>query len=169
MRLCDEYQERMGLDPLVLRHSSKSFLFFEGGEKLLSIKWVGLPNSSGIYEFFESGLGKTIKIHRKFDVEWSSYESRLSSWLSENSGFVFEERKVFGLVWNFFVLSNERLLSESHDPFLVFSSMDPCGSPDLAKKILARVLARDARASRFWEQKPRMILEKYAYWLRAWR
>jgi hypothetical protein len=154
MRLCDEYMKRMALNPLFLRHSSKSFLFFESGAKLLSIKWINTPDA-GVYEFVECILGSVVKPLKKDRVDWSSYEHFLNSWLRNNREFVFEESRVFSLVWNFFVIRNDLSLSKNKNPYLVYQSLNDL---NLAKKI--------ADESSFWNGKFGDILKNYAYWLK---
>lgn len=155
MRLCDEYISRMGLAPLFLRHSSRSFLFFDSGDKLLSIKCLNSSDSSGSYEFVECVLGSVVKSLRTHRVEWSSYEDFLGSWLKSNGGFVLEEERVFSLVWNFFVIRNDLLLSKSKNPFVVHRSLsDPA---------LARTIADEFAI--FWDGKFGEILRNYAYWV----
>lgn len=160
MRLCDEYLERMGLGPLFFRHASKFFLFFDSGEKLLSVKWISSPNSPGRYEFLECILGNVVNIMHKEETEWSSYESFLEQWLRDHNGFVFEKQAVFRLVWNFFVSRNDLFLSKKYDPFLIYSTLD--GDTDAAIKI-----ANDTSVY-FWDGKFGEILNNYAYWLQNW-
>jgi hypothetical protein len=148
----------MGLGRLFLRHSSRSFLFFEEGQKLLSVKWVSSSNSSsGKYEFIECVLGNFVKVLSKNSVDWSFYEKSLDEWLLENKGFVFDQDKVFSLVWNFFVVRNDVLLAERYDPFLIHSTLS-ADQVSLAKKIASEF-------SSFWGGKPGDILKNYAYWL----
>lgn len=155
MRLCDEYVSRVGLAPLFLRHSSRSFLFFDYGVNLLSIKWLNSSDSSGSYEFVECVLGSVVKSLKRHRVEWSSYEEFLGSWLDSNGGFVLEEERVFSLVWNFFIVRNDYLLSKTKNPFVIHRSLS-----DIA---LARRIADES--SIFWEGKFGDILRNYAYWV----
>jgi hypothetical protein len=160
----------MGLGKIFLRHTNKFFLFFEGGDKLLSVKWVNVGASSGNYEFFECILGKTVKVLSKQDVEWADYENFLSSWLSSHAGFVFDENKVFLLVWLFFVKRNDRFLSDNFDPFLVLSSVDlkSESAASAAKKILNKMRSCRSPAVHFWDNKANEIINKYAFWLSDW-
>jgi len=165
MRLCDEYSIRMGLGPLFLRHSSKCFLFFESGEKLLSVKWLNSSNSSGHYEFLECVLGNVVNVLKSTTVEWSSYEKCLFDWMSGHSGFVFEKDRVFNLSWNFFVSRSDFFLAERYDPFLIYSTLD------VSRVELARKIADDIPdgPNSFWHSKSGEILNRYAYWLEGWR
>lgn len=164
MRLCDEYSERMGLGPLFLRHSSRYFLFFESGRKLLSVKWLGSASSSGRYEFLECALGNVVKVLETDNSEWAYYEKFLSDWLSNHGGFVFEKDRVFGLVWKFFVTRNDLLLSQKYDPFLIHSTLGDSGV-GLARKVADEM--SDGPDS-FWHGKTGEILNHYAYWLEGW-
>jgi len=167
MRLCDEYGQRMGLSPLIFRHYSKSFLFFDSGSKLLSIKWFSSSNSSsGRYEFIECTLGKIVKTLSKDGVEWADYEKSLEVWMSNHDGFVFDDKKVFNLTWNFFVVRNDVYLAERYDPFLIYSTLG-LDKIDLAMTIANEIPARSANS--FWGGQPGNILKNYAYWLKDWR
>lgn len=166
MRLCDEYCERLGLGKLILRHASKFYVFFDGGERLLSCKWIHASGSTDYYEFVECELGHKVVVHSKDHVDWSEFEAFLSSWLNLNSGLLFNKGEIFDLVWKFFVLSNEKYFSVNHDPLFVYSTMD-------LKNSLRRSLAADMiemmssseTPTKFWNSKASEIMSNYAHWL----
>lgn len=166
MRLCDEYHERMGLDFLHLRHSSKFFLFFEEGDLLLSVKWID-SNSSGRYEFRECSLGRTVRVESRSEVSWSDFEGSTSEWLRVHSGLVFDEDRVFSLLWKFFVKRHDRFLSEKYSPLLLLDTLNS-GSDYSARKIIGEVSKIECQASSFLKDKFFLILENYAYWLKDW-
>lgn len=167
MRLCDEYSERMGLGKLYFRHSSRFFLFFEGGDRLLSCKWIHSDHSCGRYEFVESALGRTVSSLRKDDVEWDGYEDFLSGWLLSHDDLVFGRSRVFDLAWLFFVRRNDRFLSSMIDPVVVYSTLDPSNPSRAASalELLDRISRINLEVSRFWDSKAGDIVSRYAHWL----
>lgn len=167
MRLCDEYCERMGLGRLRLRHAPKFYLFFDGGEKLLSSKWISTPSSTGYYEFTECQLGRKVVVHSKEHVEWEDFEGFISSWLDIHRGMVFDKGVVFDLVWKFFVSRNERFLSLNYDPMTIYSTVD-LSNPSrrsVAAGIVEETLSSACEAGHFWSSKASEIMSNYAHWL----
>lgn len=165
MRLCDEYVERHGLRRLRLRHSSKFFLFFESGERLLSCKWM--QGSSGYYEFCECRLGSGVVVLKREEVEWDRYESHLDGWTRSHEGLVFDKREVFHLVWRFFVMRNERFLAANYDPLTIYDTFEGEMSERTisAMNIVEDAAALNIEIGNFWKNKASEILSKYAYWL----
>lgn len=164
MRLCDEYHERMSLDCLFLRHSSKFFLFFDNGEKLLSVKWI--ESNSGYYEFVECILGKTVKVSLKTQVDWHDFENFFSKWLLSHNDFVFDKEKILHLVWVFFVVRNDLFLSENYNPILIFKTLDlNSNSIKLINKISEEISSSNCAAASFWKNKAQIIISNYSYWL----
>lgn len=158
MRLCDEYASRIRLSPLRLRHTSSFFLFFNSGERLLSVKWLRSSDSSGRYEFLECVLGSLVRVEMKKSVEWSLYESTLISWLDKHEGLVFGKDEVFGLVWNFFVMREDLFLSRNYSPMRIHKTISDYES--------AFSLLKDQKCnSIFWRGVFGDILRNYAYWL----
>lgn len=167
MRLCDEYSERMGLGRLRLRHSSRFFLFFDGGEKLFSCKWVSSNSSCGHYEFSESVLGRAVSLIRRDQTEWDEYEGFLSGWLLSHGGMVFDRAMVFDLAWLFFLRKNERFLSSRLDPSVVYATVDPFNPSrfSAASDLVEKISRMDIGVSGFWSSKAGEIVSKYAHWL----
>lgn len=167
LRLCDEYCLRMKLPSLRLRHASRFYLFFDDGRRLLSSKFINSDGSTGHYEFRRCILGSKVVVEKKEDVEWDRFESFLEDWLLQNSGFVFDESKVFDLVWRFFVVRNDRFLAANYDPLLIHSSLDPLNSArgSAAMEIINEISLNDCDAARFWKLKASEILSRYGYWL----
>lgn len=166
MRLCDEYSERMGLGKLRLRHSSRFFLFFEEGERLLSCKWIR-NSSCGHYEFYESIPGRVVVSVRREEVEWDEYESFLSRWLCSHGGLVFGRPRVFDLAWLFFVRRNDRFLSSIFDPSTIYRTVDPSNPlrSAAALDLVDLISSKDLEVARFWNSKSGEIISKYAHWL----
>ena len=164
MRLCDEYCERMGLEKLFLRHSSRFFLFFEDGDKLFSCKWIHNNSSCGHYEFCESSLGRSVSRLRSEEVEWDEYEAFLAGWLRSNGGLVFERAKIFDLTWSFFLRRNDRFLASSMNPMLVYESVKASNKTRSATA-LDIVSEASLEAAGFWNSKASDIISKYAHWL----
>lgn len=166
MRLCDEYCQRMGLAPLVLRHSSKFFMFFDNGARLLSSRWINSANSMGYYEVCECRLTSVVAVDSKERVEWSDFEKFIDGWLNSHSGLVFDRAKIFDLVWDFFVRRNDRFLSVNYDPALVHSTLDS-SNPDrssAAMDMVQEIMSMNCDAGRFWNDKAQEILSRYAHW-----
>lgn len=164
MRLCDEYHERMNLDFLCLKHSSKFFIFFDNGDKLLSVKWNN--SNSGYYEFVECVLGKNVKVFSRTNVDWHDFEKFFSKWIDSHDGFVFDKKKILHLVWIFFVIRNDAFLSERYNPITIFKTLDlNSDSLNLIKKISTEISSSNCRSSLFWKNKSESILLNYAYWI----
>lgn len=165
MRLCDDYAERHGLGRLRLRHSSKFFVFFESGNRLLSCKWI--QGSSGYYEFCECILGSSIVVLKREQVEWDRYESHLQGWIGSQKALVFDEKEVFHLVWRFFVMRNERFLAANYDPLSIYDTLEGEVSErkTAAMNMVQEVKAMNVEIGNFWKNKACEILDKYAYWL----
>lgn len=167
MRLCDEYSERFGLAPLRLRHCSKFFLFFGPDNNLLSCKWIQ-NGSSGYYEFCECFLGKSLKVLKREKVEWDLYETFLENWIeSHEEEIVFDKTKVFNLVWEYFVASNDRLFSLSYDPVLVYETLsgDEKARMVCAMDLVGDILESNPQLARFWNGKAMEIISRYAHWI----
>lgn len=169
MRLCDEYCQRMGLAPLVLRHSSKFFVFFNDGAKLFSCRWINSSSSLGYYEACECRLTSVVAVDSREKVEWDHFEKFMDGWLRNHSGLVFDRARIFDLVWDFFVRRNDRFLSANYDPLLIYSTLDASnpGRSSLAMDVVQEILSMDCDAGRFWESKAQEILSRYAHWLSA--
>jgi hypothetical protein len=155
----------LGLGKLILRHASKFYVFFDGGERLLSCKWIHAPSSTGYYEFVECELGRRVVVYSKNQVDWSDFEGFLGSWLDSHSGLLFDKGAIFDLVWRFFVLRNERYFSSNHDPLSVYMTMD-LKNPlrrSLAADMIEEMSSSGAPAT-FWNSKASEIMSNYAHW-----
>jgi hypothetical protein len=156
----------MGLPALRLRHCSKFFLFFNSGSDLLSCKWIQ-EGSSGYYEFCECKLGKTVKVLKKDKVEWDGYEAFLKGWLDCHGGLVFDKTKIFNIVWEFFVVRNDKWLSSQYDPFVVYDTLS--GDERIrmlrAMDIVEEILKSNTNVSTFWNGKAMEIVSRYAHWV----
>lgn len=166
MRLCDEYSDRMGLGTLHLRHSSRFFLFFHGGERLFSCKWVR-NSSCGHYVFSESVPGRVVVSARRDEVEWDGYEDFLAGWLRSHDGLVFGRTRVFDLAWLFFLRRNDKFLSLNFDPSEIYSTVDRSNSlrSAAALDLVGRISAMNPEVAGFWNSKSGEIISKYAHWL----
>ena len=166
MRLCDEYSERFGLTPLRLRHCSKFFLLFGSGKNLLSCKWIQ-NGSSGYYEFCECFLGKSLRVLKREKVEWDSYETFLEDWIKSHEGIVFDKTDIFNLVWEYFATSNDRLISLSYDPVLVYETLsgDKKARVVSAMNLVDDMLKSNPQLAKFWNGKAMEIISRYAHWV----
>lgn len=156
----------MGLGKLRLRHCSKFYLFFDGGGRLLSSKWVGSASATGYYELIECSLGRKVTVHHREQVEWSDFEAHMRSWIDSHSGFVFDRGSVFDLVWRFFVFRNDRYLAINYDPLTVYSTLD-MNNPSrrsVAAGMIEEIVAKPGDAGQFWNSKATEIISNYAHW-----
>jgi hypothetical protein len=167
MRLCEEYLARRGVEVEYAVHVRKGFVYFEGGSRLLAIRWEQAGPHPGFYEFSECSLESRCRVLRSDRVEWDDYESRLVEWKSSVGGVVADKGRIFDLTWQYFLRRHESDLIRLFPLSEIHATLDPSNRSRAVQCMgmldsLARTLPR---AAEFWHSRAFDIISLYCHWL----
>lgn len=167
MRLCEEYLRRVGIDPNHARHVNRGFLYYDGGERLLSIEWTVHGPHPGFYEISECSLGRSCKRLSTARVEWDDYERHLFSWMSSARDPVFDKVMVFDLTWQYFLRKFEDSIVGLFPLSEVFRTVDPSNGSRMVDCVamVENLSFMDPPAAKFWHSKAFDIISLYCHWM----
>lgn len=168
MRLCEEYAQRKSLIRKYVIHSSKGFVYFEGGRKILTLLWCQDGIHPGFYQFSECLLKDRIVTLNTHEVSWGDYESWLTEWKKSKSDIVFCRDFIFRLTWEYFLRRNEVPIMEEFPLSVIFPTLDENNPSRVADAIdlVDRISLKNIHVSKFWHEKAFEVVSKYMYWIR---
>jgi hypothetical protein len=167
MRLCDEYLARMGVKADYAVHVGKGFVYYEGGSRLLSVRWEQAGPHPGFYELSECVLETRCRILRSERVEWDEYEGRLLDWKSSAGELVSDKTKVFDLTWQYFIRRHESELMGLFPLSRIHATIDPSNRSRIVgcAELLDVLAERSPHISDFWHSRAFEIVSLYCHWL----
>lgn len=166
MRLCDEYLVRSGIEVDYAPHVRKGFVYFRGGERLLSIEWNEAGAHPGYYEFSECVLETRCRVLSSRRVEWEDYEGEIVSW-RRSEDVVLNRAEVFDLTWRYFLRRHESVLMcriPLSDIHATIDAGNPSRLIDCAR-VLEVLYEREPEAARFWHSRAFDIVSLYCHWI----
>jgi hypothetical protein len=167
MRLCEEYLCRKGLKVECAVHVRKGFVYFEGGAKLLSIRWEQAGAHPGFYGLSECALERRCRVLRSERVEWEDYEARLIEWKSSAGDILSDRTRIFDLTWQYFLRRHESDLVGLFPLSALHATIDPSNRsrPVQCAELLEAVGRRLPHAAEFWHSRAFDVISSYCHWL----
>ena len=167
MRLCEEYLHRIGIKADCAVHVRRGFLYFDGGERLLSISWNEVGPHPGFYEFSECSLDTRCRVLSSERVDWEDYESHLISWKASAGGVVFDKARVFDLTWQYFLRRHEEVIMGALPLSMIHSTIDPSNKSRIVDcmSLVESLSSVAPEASEFWRSRAFDIISLYCHWL----
>lgn len=166
MRLCDEYLVRNGIEVNYARYIRRGFVYFRGGERLLSIEWNESGAHPGYYDLSECVLETRCRVLSSRRVEWDEYEERLVEW-RRSEDIVLDKSLIFDLTWSYFLRRHESVLIREFPLSQIHATIDRRNESRLLEcaRVLEVLSERAPKAADFWHSKAFDIVSLYCHWI----
>jgi len=167
-RLCEDYLVRNGSKGACVRYVGRGFVYFEGGGRLLSVRWIEAGSHPGFYEFEECLLGRSQRVLSSTRVVWDDYESFFGDWiLRQGDGIVLGRADVFRLSWAYFLRRSERFLIKNFPLSDIYGTVEGPDADAFSNclGLVERIQRVDRSVSAVWEREALGIVSNYCFWI----